>query len=108
MLCLTMTPEEEKELQAHLEAVATILFKNTPSEQLQDFESIERNVRDHVLVQVSPIIGNFLTQRHPNQCGAQAATAQLAGCVDGESSASAQTRLESESAALVPYLKKVV
>lgn len=60
MLCLTMTPQEEKELQAHLEAAAAILFKNTPTEQLQDFERMERSVRDHVLAQVSPRIGNFL------------------------------------------------
>jgi hypothetical protein len=56
-----MTPEEAQALQAHLEAAAAILFKNTPAEQLQDFESIERSVRDQVLEQVSPQIGNFFT-----------------------------------------------
>ena len=59
MFSCDMTPEETKELQAHLEAAAAILFKNTPAEQLQDFESIERSVRGHLLEQVSPQIGNF-------------------------------------------------
>lgn len=67
MFSPAMTPEEKQELQAHLEAAAAILFKHTPAEQLQDFESIERSVRDHLLKQVSPQIGNFFTQRHPNQ-----------------------------------------
>ena len=62
-----MTPEEKQALQAHLEAAATILFKNTPSEQLQDFESIESSVRDHLLEQVSPSIGNFFVQGHGDE-----------------------------------------
>ncbi|MGD2182962.1 ISKra4 family transposase [Lusitaniella coriacea] len=54
-----MTPEETKELDNALETVAAILFKHTPPEQLQDFESLERSVRDHLLEQVSPRVGNF-------------------------------------------------
>ncbi len=54
-----MTPEETKEFPAHLEAVAAILFKHRPREQWQDFESIERSVRNQLLEQVSPQIGNF-------------------------------------------------
>lgn len=34
MLSSAMTSEETKELRAHLEAAAAILFKNTPAEQL--------------------------------------------------------------------------
>ena len=36
-----MTPKETRELNKHLEAAAAILFKNTPPEKLQDFESLE-------------------------------------------------------------------
>ncbi len=93
-----MTPQEAQELQAHLEAAAAILFRNTPAEQLQDFESIERSVRDQVLEQVSPKIGNFFTQRHGNECGTQAAGTQLLGGADGELQASEQTGIEGESA----------
>jgi hypothetical protein len=80
-----MTPQEAQALQAHLEAAAAILFKNTPAEQVQDFESIERSVRDQVLEQVSPQIGNFFTQRYRHECRAQAAGRELLGDVDGES-----------------------
>ena len=58
-----MTPEETKELQAHLEAAAAILFKHTPREQLQDFESIERSVRDQLLEQVSPQRAKFFLRK---------------------------------------------
>lgn len=97
MLSSAMTPEETKELQVHLEAAASILFKNTPAEQLQDFESIERSVRDHLLEQVSPQIGNFFTQHHGNQYGSQAAGSELSRGVGGEPKTSAEIGLESEN-----------
>ena len=93
-----MTPEETKELQAHLQAAAAILFKNTPAEQLQDFESIERCVRDHLLEQVSPQIGNFFTQRHGNQSGSPAAGSELFGSTDTLAKASPEAGIESEGA----------
>jgi hypothetical protein len=55
-----MTPEETQELQKCLEKVSAILLKNTPSEQLKDFGSIELAVRDHLLKEVAPEIGKFL------------------------------------------------
>jgi hypothetical protein len=58
-----MTPEESKSLQEHLKAAAAILVKNTPKEQLKDFASIELAVRDHVLKEVAPEIGNFFKQQ---------------------------------------------
>lgn len=58
-----MTPEEKKSLQEHLKAAAAILVKNTPKEQLKDFASIELAVRDHVLKEVAPEIGNFFKQQ---------------------------------------------
>ncbi len=93
-----MTPQEAQELQAYLEAAAAILFKHTPAEQLQDFESIERSVRDQVLEQVSPQIGNFFTQRHRHECGTQAAGTELSGDVDGEPQASREIGIASKSA----------
>lgn len=58
-----MTPEESKTLQEHLQAAAAILLKNTGKEQLKDFASIELAVRDHVLKEVAPEIGNFFKQQ---------------------------------------------
>ena len=58
-----MTPEESKSLQEHLKAAAAILLKNTDKEQLKDFNSIELAVREHVLKEVAPEIGNFFKQQ---------------------------------------------
>ena len=40
-----MTPQEQKELQLHLNRIAEILYCNTPAEKLLDFETIENTVR---------------------------------------------------------------
>lgn len=62
-----MTAEESKILQEHLKAAAAILLKNTPKVQLKDFASIELAVRDHVLNEVAPEIGNFFKQQQRNK-----------------------------------------
>ena len=62
-----MTAEESKILQEHLQAATTILLKNTPKEQLKDFASIELAVRDHVLKEVAPEVGNFFKQQQQNK-----------------------------------------
>ena len=36
-----MTPEQQKQLQEHIYKVAQILSQNTPSDKLQDLETIE-------------------------------------------------------------------
>ena len=64
-----MTPAESKALQAHLQAAAAILLKNTEKEQLKDFNSIELAVRDHILKEVAPEIGNFFKQQQGNSSG---------------------------------------
>jgi hypothetical protein len=54
-----MSPEERQELEQHLNAIAKILSQNTDPSQLQDFESIELAAREHLLIEVSPKIGEF-------------------------------------------------
>jgi hypothetical protein len=54
-----MNPEEKQEIQEHIKAISKILYKNTPQEQLQTFEAIETTVRDKVLTEVTPKIGEF-------------------------------------------------
>jgi hypothetical protein len=43
-----MSPQEEQELQQYLQLIGKILVKNTPEEQLQDFEGIELAIREHL------------------------------------------------------------
>ena len=62
-----MTPEESKVLKDHLKAAAAILLNNTPKEELQSFNSIELAVREHLLKEVAPEIGNFFKQQQQNR-----------------------------------------
>ena len=58
-----MTPEESRVLKDHLKAAAAILLNNTPKEEIQRFNSIELAVREHLLKEVAPEIGNFFKQQ---------------------------------------------
>lgn len=58
-----MTPEDKKRLEEHINEIARILYKNTPCEKIQTFESIETTVRDQVLEHVSPKIAFFLSEK---------------------------------------------
>ena len=63
-----MSPEKAKELKAYLQAIAAILYEETPPEELNTLEEIEQTVRQKVLKHVSPEIGVFLfkqLQRQP-------------------------------------------
>jgi hypothetical protein len=56
-----MNPEELPRLEACLLEAAEILYRNTPTEELTSFESIEKTVRTKMLEQVSPKIAFFLS-----------------------------------------------
>mgnify|MGYP001044130424 CR=1 FL=1 len=58
-----MTPEEKKRLDACIQEIGSILYKNTPPEKIETFEGIETAVRDQVLEHVSPKITFFLSEK---------------------------------------------
>jgi hypothetical protein len=58
-----MTPEKAEALKAHLQAIAAILYEETPPEDLNTLKEIEQTVRQKVLKHVSPEIGVFLSER---------------------------------------------
>ena len=60
-----MTPEDSQRLEACLQEVAEILYRQTPSTEINNFESIEKTVRKHMLEQVSPKIAFFLSKKLP-------------------------------------------
>lgn len=66
-----MTPEKAKELKAYLQAIAAILYEETPQEKLNTLEEIEQTVRQKVLKHVSPEIGVFLSERSQIQLKAE-------------------------------------
>jgi hypothetical protein len=59
-----MTPSDKQQLKSHLKAVAKILYRNTEPTELKSFESIEKSVRQKMLSEVSPEIGNFFFQQY--------------------------------------------
>ena len=62
-----MNPEKTEALKAHLQAIAAILYEETPQEKLNTLEEIEQTVRQKVLKQVSPEIGVFLFKQLQGQ-----------------------------------------
>jgi hypothetical protein len=58
-----MTPEEQAIVQEKLREVSAILYKNTPSESLETFETVELSVREHLLETVAPLVGNFFSNQ---------------------------------------------
>lgn len=62
-----MTPEEDQNLQAHVEAIAAILYQNTDPEKLKTIEGIEQSVRQQMLNYISPQIGVFLSRKQQGQ-----------------------------------------
>lgn len=62
-----MTPEEQTKVNQKLKEVAEILYKNTPDEELVSFESIELNVREHLLETIAPTVGEFFSIQQQEQ-----------------------------------------
>lgn len=60
-----MTSEQEQALQAHIEAIAKILYQDTQEnapEQLRSLAGIEEAVRSQMQKHVMPEVGVFLSQ----------------------------------------------
>lgn len=57
-----MTSKEKHELKKYLKAAAAIIYANTPIERLQDFESLELELRNQLQIHVQPEFGDFFWQ----------------------------------------------
>lgn len=62
-----MTPEEQAQLQQSIDTIAQILYRNTPTEQLQTLAGIEQAIRQQTQELVLPQIGVFLWQQRRQQ-----------------------------------------
>ena len=58
-----MNAQQTKRLQACVQEISEILYENTPAEELTTLEGIEQAVRGHMLKEVSPRIGFFLSKQ---------------------------------------------
>ena len=59
-----MTPSDQQRLKAHLKGVAEILYRNTDSTELSNFESIEKSLRQKILKEARPELGRFFFQQY--------------------------------------------
>lgn len=64
---MVLSKEEAQEVQAHIEKVSAILYKNTPPAQLTSLEGIEQAIRQHLLAHVSPQMAVFLLKKQQEQ-----------------------------------------
>lgn len=55
-----MNPEDRERLKACHDEIAQILYRNSPSESLEDLESIEQHLRQQWLEVMGPDIAFFL------------------------------------------------
>lgn len=57
-----MTPEDEKALNEHVQAIAKILYQDADKSQMTNLAAIEATVRSKVQQHVTPELGIFLSQ----------------------------------------------
>ena len=76
-----MTPEQQQALQEHIQAIAKILYNDTPPEQLTNLAGIEQAVQSQMQKHVMPEVGFFLSQLP--QAQAQATDGDF-NCILGE------------------------
>ncbi len=62
-----MSPEERQEIAVYTQAIAKILYKNTPPEELTSLGTIEEAVRDRMQEYVMPEVGIFLSKILPEK-----------------------------------------
>jgi hypothetical protein len=55
-----MNPEQEQALNAHLQAIAKILYDDSDPDAMQTLEGIEMTVRQKIQQHISPELGVFL------------------------------------------------
>jgi hypothetical protein len=71
-----MDAQDKQRLQACVDEISEILYRNTPPEKLTNLEAIELAVRDHMLTHVSPKIGFFLSKRQRAQSKEKSASSK--------------------------------
>lgn len=58
-----MNAQQTQRLQACVQEISEILYQDTPAEELTTLEGIEQAVRGHMLKEVSPRVGFFLSKQ---------------------------------------------
>lgn len=58
-----MTPEQQQELNQHIQAIAKILHQEADAEKIKTLEGIETTIREQTLEYITPKLGFFLSQK---------------------------------------------
>ena len=58
-----MTPSEKVRVQECVQQLSEILYRNTPSDECQSLEDVEKVVRKHLLESVGPDMAFFLSNK---------------------------------------------
>ena len=66
-----MNAQETNRLKACVQEISEILYRNTPPEELTTLDGIEQAVRGHMLKEVSPKVGFFLSKQVQAQWAAK-------------------------------------
>ena len=73
-----MNPEQQQALDQHIQAIAKILYEDTPPEQLTSLAGIEKAVQSQMQKHVMPDVGVFLSQLStPAQINGRPTTPQI-------------------------------
>lgn len=62
-----MTPAEKAQIDAHVQAIAKILYADADKSQMTNLGQIEAGIRAQIQEHVSPQLGVFLSQQLPAQ-----------------------------------------
>ena len=60
-MVLKMRADKLKQIKAHANAIAKLLYEETDSEQVKTLEGIEEAVRKHLIDYINPEVANFLS-----------------------------------------------
>lgn len=58
-----MTPEQEKQLQEHIDGIAQLLYEEAQPEDIETLAGIEKTIRKQTLEQIAPRLGIFLSTK---------------------------------------------
>lgn len=59
-----MTPEQQQELNQHIQAIAKILHQEAEAEKIQTLEGIETTIREQTLKYITPKLGFFFCHKN--------------------------------------------
>ena len=102
-----LSPEVEQKLKQHLIQVAQILYQHTESEKLQDFETIEWELRNQLLEKVAPQIGEFFFSRRERSWWKEKKNKKLSGRNNLESKTRKKIKFEKQDS-IFSSIRKVL